>query len=804
MLNLKQIAINFKRINWNWSILFVLIFVTFSNSNSEPKITIYSSLDTTSIKHKPFVLVLSGGGARGFAHIGFLRELEKNGIVPDLIVGSSMGAVIGSLYASGYNTYEMESMLKKIDWIEFFTDKPTRKAMFLSKREFEDHGLLTLRIGPGGRPVVPTGLATGHRLFSYMRRLFENAPYQPNPSFDSLKIPIRIVCTDIITGNQVVYEKGDLALACRATVSYPLFFEPVPIDGMLLTDGGISENIPVSIARKYSENKLILSIDCTAPAEQYQKPNAPWEIADRVTTILQQEKNQQSRTLSDILVQPDLKDYTSTTFNGLDSIVVKGEEAGRKLLNELSFQTNVYPKNDKDIVIYGIPLTINELNELEKRADHDEEIYRRLRDYYTTQGWVSGYIKSVDRTDSLNIYSVQPPIVTEIVLEGTSYKWATLAKGETAIKIGNPLTKADLERTVDYLYGSAIFDFVYPVREAVPGGIKLRFIVIERVLPVMRLGLGYDSHRGGSGQVQLLYDNLLGIATHGSLRLLFGERDFQASLKFHADRIYKSIGAADFEVNGMKTEWQQFNRTKLPKIHYDRFGISSSIGQSVKRYSIVSLGIRYQQIKVTQDSYSNFYKVAPLFIKWTLDTEDQTPFPTEGAQITTLIESDQGKWSDATYTRIYFNHSAVIKTGNRWIVGHQILGGFNNHGSPRSEWFRFGGPWDFWGLLTGEEEARNLTMLALNFRYDLISRLVADTYIEARGNVAWISQNEWNWRDHNRLVGGGIGVALSTWIGPMRLVWGWAGEKLEKSTPTVSLSLGSSIPNPIRPRMIFK
>ncbi|MCX7834934.1 MAG: patatin-like phospholipase family protein [bacterium] len=761
-------------------------------------------LDTFSTSEQSFILVLSGGGARGFAHIGILRALEKQEIIPDLIVGSSMGAVVGALFASGYNTYEIETLMKKVDWTELFTDKPSRKSMFLSKREFEEQGLLTLRFGSGGRPIVPTSFTSGHRLYAQLRKLFENAPFQPNPSFDSLKFPLRIVCSDIITGKQVVFSQGDLAIACRATVSYPLFFEPVPLDGMLLADGGISENIPVTVAKTIADNQIVIAIDCTAPNEQFQKPQAPWEVADRVTTILQQEKNQQSRQQADILVTPQLHQFTSTSFVNLDSIIYCGEQAGNELTHQLgNVGKKLGNKKSKGVVIYGIPLDVKDLNELEKPAQDEDEVRRRISQYYSSNGWVSGYIRSVDRTDSLTIYSIQPPIIKEILLEGSKLKWSTISLGETGLKIGDYLSIADLDKTVDYLYGSAMFDFVYPVREAVPGGIRLRFIVSERSLPIMKIGAGYDLHRGGSGLIQILYDNLFGITTHGSLKFLFGEKDVQTSAKFNADRLYKNIGAADFELNATKTEWQNFKRTQLPHVIYSRYGISFSVGQSVRRYSIVSFGLRYQQIQVEQDYIKHLYKVTPLFFRWTLDTEDQPPFPKEGSLITLLLESDQGKWSNAKYNRAFFNYNVVSLSTNRFTMGHQILGGFNSKNSPRSEWFRIGGPWDFWGLKTGELEARNMTLVAMNARYDLISRLIAETYLEARTNITWVSQNDWDWRNNQRIVGWGVGLALSTWIGPMRGVISWAGETISKATPTFSVSLGSSIPNPIRPKMVF-
>ncbi len=757
---------------------------------------------------RPLVLVLSGGGARGVAHIGVLRVLERNNIHPDLIVGSSIGAVIGALWSSGYSADQIAATFRAFDWNTLFSDKTRRNALFLSKREYDQPGLLTLRFGPGGRPVVPTSITNGQILYTSFRHLFEDAPFQPNPSFDALRYPLRIVSCDLSTGARKVFDSGDLAIACRATLSYPLFLSPVPIDSHLYVDGGVAENLPTTVVREMSPNAFIIGVDCTAPISKQDIPDTPWEVADRVTTILQIDRNAQSLANADILIRPEVSAYSSTDFTMIDTLIAHGEQSAEQALRQLpvnNLSRHEEPASKK-VTIVGSTFKPKAIQSLERPLSNRWEEYYRLADVYRKNNWINGYIKTIDHIDDRTYYTLQPPILKDIEIVGTSRTYANLMKGESGLKIGEPLHRKDLDRTVEYLYGSGMFEFIYPVREAVPGGIKLTFIVEERKLPVLRLGAGYDSHRGGSGQVQLLYDNIFGITTHGVGTFQFGEKDVSAGLRFHADRLVGRVGAADFEFSGSKTDWPSFPVSHLTAITYRRVGGTASVGQAVGRWSLLSAGVRAQRITVETSNAKSIYSIAPIFLEYTLDTEDDSPFPTSGHRLLTAWETAQVKQiSDYSYTRFYLYHSSTFQLTKRFVISPQAIGGFNSSSSPRSEWYRIGGPWDFWGLATGERESRNLGMFAVTGRWDLISRLVADTYLELRGNVAVLSQTkDFQWQRGERIVGGGVGIALSTWLGPMRLVWAWAGDDIPTSRPIVSVSLGSSIPNPLGPRTIFK
>ena len=191
-------------------------------------------------------LVLGGGGAKGFAHIGVIEELERRQIPIDVISGTSMGAVVGSIYAIGNDANEVKAIARAIDWATVFDDTLKRENLSF-RRKREDRGiLLDFRLGlQDGKPVLPKGVLGGQRLFSTVQEL--TSPWRATEDFNDLPIPFRAVATNIITGHHVVMGTGNLSTAVFASMSIPAAFAPVKREGLLLVDGSISDNLPVDV-----------------------------------------------------------------------------------------------------------------------------------------------------------------------------------------------------------------------------------------------------------------------------------------------------------------------------------------------------------------------------------------------------------------------------------------------------------------------------------------------------------------------------------------------------------------------------
>jgi NTE family protein len=260
-------------------------------------------------------LVLSGGGARGIAHIGVLKVLERERVAIDCIVGTSMGAVIGSLYASGLTADEVETAVLGIDWAAVFNDAPSRQDQSFRRRQLDRSFLVESAIGyRAGRFGIPLGLLQGQRLGLALRGAL--LPVATVEDFDALPIPFRAVATDLESGEAVILSAGDLPRAVRASMAVPGVFPPIEIDGRLLIDGGTASNLPVSIARQLGATRII-AVDISAPLRSREALLSPLSITDQMLTALIRKQTEAEAALlgpQDLLLRPDLGGLGSADF----------------------------------------------------------------------------------------------------------------------------------------------------------------------------------------------------------------------------------------------------------------------------------------------------------------------------------------------------------------------------------------------------------------------------------------------------------------------------------------------------------
>jgi NTE family protein len=278
-------------------------------------------------------LVLSGGGARGMAHIGVLKVLEELKVPIDCIAGTSMGAVVGGLYASGMSAAQIDTTMRSVDWQEAFRDLPPRRDLAFRRKQDDRNFLVNLPLGlKHGRILLPKGLIQGQKLQETLRQL--TLPFSNTTNFDLLPTPFRAVATDLLTGSAVLMDKGDLSIAMRASISAPGVFAPVETQGRVLVDGGLAENLPIDVAREMHADILIVS-DVSFPLQSRDKLDTALSISNQMLAILvRKDADRQRATLrpSDILVEPALGPASSTDFTAVNSTVAAGENAARAML----------------------------------------------------------------------------------------------------------------------------------------------------------------------------------------------------------------------------------------------------------------------------------------------------------------------------------------------------------------------------------------------------------------------------------------------------------------------------------------
>ncbi len=299
-------------------------------------------------------LVLSGGGSRGIVHIGVLKALEAFHIPVDMIVGTSVGSMIGGLYASGYSPDELLKIMKRIKWKDIYKDDPGRIALYVGQKADEDRYLLSIRFNEGN-PFIPTAFSPGQRVLSILSDLILKAQYQARDNFDNLRVPFRAVATDLVSGKRVVLSGGNLAESINASLAVPLLFAPVPLDSMLLVDGGLRSNLPVDVARKAGMD-IVIAVDVTAHLRNRDRLRAPWEIVDQATTILSElSRNIQARQ-ADFLIQPNLGGRLNDDFSQLDALVDLGYRETAKHVNRIK------QKSDAQLCKDAVPLFLHEVH----------------------------------------------------------------------------------------------------------------------------------------------------------------------------------------------------------------------------------------------------------------------------------------------------------------------------------------------------------------------------------------------------------------------------------------------------------
>ena len=281
-------------------------------------------------------LVLSGGGARGAAHLGVLKVLEENQIPVDVIAGTSFGALVGGLYASGYSADELTEILEDIDWQTVLSTEAPRNQRSFRRKGDDDGFLIQFRLGiKQNKLQLPSGLIMPNNLRLMLRGLSKNVANVRD--FDKLAMPFRAVATDLETGAAVVLGSGDLASAMVASMAVPALFPPVELNGKLLVDGGVSNNIPIDVARSLGAD-IVIVVDISTPMKKKDDITSFTSVINQLTLIMTNSNAaKQLSTLheQDVVIRPDITDIGLVDFDRTAEVVPKGEIAALEVIEQL-------------------------------------------------------------------------------------------------------------------------------------------------------------------------------------------------------------------------------------------------------------------------------------------------------------------------------------------------------------------------------------------------------------------------------------------------------------------------------------
>jgi NTE family protein len=369
-------------------------------------------------------LALSGGGARGIAHVGVLRALEEMGTPIDYIAGTSMGAIVGGLYASGYDSGEILRIVEDLDWEKAMTDRPERIHRTMRSKDLDRNFLIPYRVGFNrGRLQFPLGVVEGQHLDQVFQDLL--MPVAGVTDFDALPIPFRAVATDLATGDEVVLGQGSLANALRASMSVPGVFAPVTIDDRLLVDGGMSNNLPVDVVREMGAD-IVIAVDISSPMLSKEELTSVLSVTEQLTNFLTRwstENQIDSLGPRDVLVVPDLEDFSSADFHRVLAIVDQGYEAAEVQRDQLAQLPSAPRRTPREPPDAPSKITV-EFVEVENDSVLDDRIIRSRLD--VRPGQVVDLSTLNDMVDE--IYSLG-------VFQSVTYDFVEGDEGETGLVV---------------------------------------------------------------------------------------------------------------------------------------------------------------------------------------------------------------------------------------------------------------------------------------------------------------------------------------------------------------------------------
>ncbi len=545
-----------------------------------------------------FALVLSGGGAKGLAQIGVLKALEEAGLKPDLIVGTSMGALIGTLYAAGYSPQSIDSMVKTVQWNDIYSNIINRKNLFVSQKSEPRNYLLELRFDHNFKPSL-LSQSYGQQFYDILIPMLADAQLRSNGNFDSLRIPVRIIATDLLTGKKVVFSKGNLVTAIRASCSIPLLFSPVELDNMLLVDGGLSSNIPTQTALKENA-KFTVAVDVTAPLWTKADLENPIRLVDQIIAIGITHQKIQEKNLADVLITPELNSFKNTDFENIDTMISAGYQA-----------------------------TVAQLDLIKEKLSNIQN---------------TSYQKKKHQP-------VNPAIIKNIIISGNKNTSTRLIKTAAVIKIGDTLSTDLLQKCLSSLYSTELFEYI---NLEMDNAGNLKIIVTERQHWRLRLGLRFDEFHLGECLFEPAYENLFGLGINTNLHIHLGMRREKYALEFKGNQLFTSNFSNTINLQFFSSRERIIQREihrsfdgttpdtiRLQERTLRKSGISGLIGTQMGRWSHLCAGIRLERFKIQESDQSaikdllglGLDQTHPYFvIKLIIDTIDKFPFPTTGTK----------------------------------------------------------------------------------------------------------------------------------------------------------------------------
>ena len=790
-----------------WSALFPLVCLTALLSFHPVLSAGHAAGDTT--QDLRFALVLSGGGARGLSQIGVLKALDEARLKPDLIVGTSMGAIIGSLYACGYSPDSILSIFRSIDWNDIFSNTARRDRLFVSQKSEPVNFLFEVRLNDRLEPVPPSSISYGQSFFDILGPLLTPAQFHARMDFDSLPVQLRIVTTDLISGKKVVLSKGNIAAAIRASSGVPLAFSPVARDSMLLMDGGLVSNIPSDIARD-EHSGLIVAVDVTSPLWNRNDLENPVRLMDQVVAIGIMHQKETDRNRADLVITPVLEGFSNTDFRPIDTLIARGYECMRRYIDTL---TGMLGKKNPAALRTAVPPVrwtatdlrlASRLDSVLKAETASNGSAAPLLNILDKCGYPFGTITIAARDSAGITATADTGAVRGIMISGNLKTSPRLIKTAAGVKEGEVLSASALQKAVSSLYATSLFNNVNIDMDSAR---SVRIMVDEKKYWRVRMGLRYDEFHLGEGFIQPAYENLFGHGVCALLHLQYGLRREKYALELQSNHFLTANYANSAKLQAYLSTERIFLEDTIfadstTLWHREKTlrkgGVLGLIGIQIGRSTMLSSGIHLELYKVQSSTgvtaFSDLWglKFLPYgLFRLSMDNMDRYPFPTSGMK-NFISLGGTSKTIGANKNFLKFDGSVrrVVTLFKRHTFSPQVRFSWSSSPLPEVEQIYLGGSFPeethqdmevynyvpFLGLspraLHGDVLGLAHCAYSFTVRKDLFLTAGLDWgYTWDRLNLLSLKKSADEFVRYAP-VGFGIGFAIGTIIGPIRCSYG--------------------------------
>lgn len=684
-------------------------------------------------------LALSGGGARGGAHIGVLRALEELNIPIDYIAGTSMGAIIGGFYVAGYSPDELEILIQEVDWKAAFTDRPDRRDTTMRKKELESESFIPHRIGfNDGSIQLPLGVIEGQHLDQIFHRIL--LPAKGIDNFDEFFVPFRAIATDLATGKEVVLSGGSLPDALRASMSVPGVFAPVRMHGNLLVDGGMANNLPVSVVRDMGAD-IVIAVDISSPLLKEEELKSVLNVTEQLTNFLTRNNTERqiaSLVETDVLLVPDLEGASSADFEAASKL------AGIGYMAVMAQQETFAP--------LSLPAGQN------------------------------------FQKPSFDALTEDDYIVRYVVIDNQSVLNDELIRSRLDIELDQPLDFDALETSVDQIYSLDVFEsvtFNLVQNETGEQGVLIQALPRRWGPNYLQLGLEFSDDFSGSSEYTL------GVAyTRNALNSLGGElrvvaaigREDELSIDFYQPIDPRGAVFVEPELFAKRQRYNLWeDDVQIASLEITGIGASLSLGRNFSTTDLLRLNYEYfrgDADVITGDigfPLDNNVKIGELKLEYLHDGLDSIWFPNKGVYNRMVYRyADEALGASSDYQQLIGAGSIAFSHGkNSFLLNYEAGYSFSDD-VPVERWFELGGFGRLSGLIPDQLSGRQLGLFSLAYHRRLNDIDIIPTYAGVTletGNV-WQLQDDISFSDLRNSAS--LFVGAKTPLGPVYLAYGYS------------------------------